>query len=254
MGVKEKIQGDGGAHSLGNSGALTDMGAARSSNIVDDVGKDSNGLNLSPTKVTPGNSIVNKEDNLHDENHGLTPSKSSANQNKGTSYANLFIGGPRNHVAYLVVGDYSWGRSSYARALIEVQADVELKENIMVAIPKLVGEGFYSCNVCVETSNLTSKKANFSGSSFWNVESSTSTTLIIELIDKMKRLIIDGKVTLVDDKGKPLKKVDSLGDHDSDDEISSVNNDMSNFLSSKKKKKNDVKARTTLLLSLPDEH
>ncbi|GJS54245.1 putative reverse transcriptase domain-containing protein [Tanacetum coccineum] len=44
----------------------------------------------------------------------------------------------------------SWGRSCYARALIEVQADVELKDNIVVAMPKLVGEGFYTCNVRVE--------------------------------------------------------------------------------------------------------
>ncbi|GKD29112.1 putative reverse transcriptase domain-containing protein, partial [Tanacetum coccineum] len=44
----------------------------------------------------------------------------------------------------------SWGRSSYARALIEVWADVKLKDNIMVAMPKLVREGFYTCNVRVE--------------------------------------------------------------------------------------------------------
>ncbi|GJY55071.1 hypothetical protein Tco_0446735 [Tanacetum coccineum] len=47
------------------------------------------------------------------------------------------------------------------------------------------------------TSNLASKKANSSGSSFGNVRSSsTSTTPIIEKIDKIERLIIDGKVTL----------------------------------------------------------
>ncbi|GKD55197.1 hypothetical protein Tco_1288584 [Tanacetum coccineum] len=39
----------------------------------------------------------------------------------------------------------SWCKSSYARALIEVRADVELKDNIAVAMPKLVGEGFYTC-------------------------------------------------------------------------------------------------------------
>ncbi|GKE58950.1 retrovirus-related pol polyprotein from transposon TNT 1-94 [Tanacetum coccineum] len=57
------------------------------------------------------------------------------------------------------------------------------------------------------TSNLASKKANSSGSSFWNVESSsTSTTPIVEKIDKMERFIIDGKVTLVDDEGKLLTR------------------------------------------------
>nr|GEV01186.1 hypothetical protein [Tanacetum cinerariifolium] len=35
--------------------------------------------------------------------------------------------------------------SSYARALIEIQADVELKDTIVVVMPKLTGEGFYTC-------------------------------------------------------------------------------------------------------------
>ncbi|GJT62536.1 putative reverse transcriptase domain-containing protein [Tanacetum coccineum] len=44
----------------------------------------------------------------------------------------------------------SWGKASYARALIEVQADVELKDHIVVAMPKLIMEGFYTCTVRVE--------------------------------------------------------------------------------------------------------
>nr|GEY99626.1 50S ribosomal protein L12, chloroplastic-like [Tanacetum cinerariifolium] len=58
--------------------------------------------------------------------------------------------------------------------------------------------------------------------------------LVLPKIDKMERLIIDGKVTLVDDEGKPLTKVDSSGDHDSEDEVTSVDNDMAIFLASKK--------------------
>ncbi|GKF35005.1 hypothetical protein Tco_0108205 [Tanacetum coccineum] len=44
----------------------------------------------------------------------------------------------------------SCGRSSYARAMIELQADVELKDTIIVAIPKLIGEGFYMRTIRVE--------------------------------------------------------------------------------------------------------
>ncbi|GJT50362.1 hypothetical protein Tco_0976519 [Tanacetum coccineum] len=200
-------------------------------------------------------------------------------------------------------------RSSYARALIEVRADVELKDNIVVAMLKIVGKGFYTCNVHVEyewkpyrytcckvfshvqdecpknkvsdvvskknnvstsgnkktdakpikevsksnsfdvlnsvendvdlringgTSNLTNKKANSSGSSFGNAKSSsTSTTPIVEKIDKMERLIIDETATLVDDEGILLTGVDSLSDHDSDDEVASVDNDMAKFFASK---------------------
>ncbi|GKA88773.1 hypothetical protein Tco_0810537 [Tanacetum coccineum] len=180
-----------------------------------------------------------------------------------TAYG-FFLG---KRVAYLVVANYvmnTWGkyglvksmlnsstRSSYARALIEVRADVELKDSTMVAMPKLVRDGFFTYIVRVNgnkkkdveptievnnskpfdalnsvkndvdlgtnggTSNLASEKANFTGSSFWNVKSSNT-------------------IILVDDEGKPLAKVDSSGDHDSEDEVASVDNEMENFLASKK--------------------
>ncbi|GJW40548.1 putative reverse transcriptase domain-containing protein [Tanacetum coccineum] len=44
----------------------------------------------------------------------------------------------------------SWGRSSFARVMIELRADVELKDNIVVAMPKITREGHYTCNVRVE--------------------------------------------------------------------------------------------------------
>ncbi|GJZ48588.1 ribonuclease H-like domain-containing protein [Tanacetum coccineum] len=57
------------------------------------------------------------------------------------------------------------------------------------------------------TSNLASQEANFSGSLFLNVNS----------------------ITFVDDVGKPLKKVDSSGDYDSEDVVASVDNEMASF-------------------------
>ncbi|GKB87837.1 cytokinin dehydrogenase 3-like protein, partial [Tanacetum coccineum] len=39
----------------------------------------------------------------------------------------------------------SWGRSSYARVMIELRADVEMKENIVVAMPKITKESHYTC-------------------------------------------------------------------------------------------------------------
>nr|GEU73429.1 hypothetical protein [Tanacetum cinerariifolium] len=44
----------------------------------------------------------------------------------------------------------SWGMSSYARVMIELQVDVELKDNIVMAMPKIIREGHYTCNVRVE--------------------------------------------------------------------------------------------------------
>ncbi|GKC65919.1 hypothetical protein Tco_1098517 [Tanacetum coccineum] len=98
--------------------------------------------------------------------------------------------------------------SSYARSMIELRADVELKDTIMVAMPKLIGEGFYMCTIRVEYE--------------WKPPSSISTTLIVERIDKVKRQINDVKFTLVDDDGKPIPKVVSKVNEDSDSEVEDV--------------------------------
>ncbi|GJQ95764.1 hypothetical protein Tco_0006903 [Tanacetum coccineum] len=39
----------------------------------------------------------------------------------------------------------SWGWSSYVRAMIELRAKAELKDSIVVAIPKIEGEGLNPC-------------------------------------------------------------------------------------------------------------
>ncbi|GJX63376.1 RNA-directed DNA polymerase [Tanacetum coccineum] len=44
----------------------------------------------------------------------------------------------------------TWGRSIYARVIIELRADVELKDNIVVAMPRIKGKGHYLCNVRIE--------------------------------------------------------------------------------------------------------
>ncbi|PWA66686.1 reverse transcriptase domain, Reverse transcriptase zinc-binding domain protein [Artemisia annua] len=44
----------------------------------------------------------------------------------------------------------SWGRTSYARALIEITLDQDLKENLVVAIPRLNGMGYTMENIRVE--------------------------------------------------------------------------------------------------------
>nr|GEW04727.1 hypothetical protein [Tanacetum cinerariifolium] len=44
----------------------------------------------------------------------------------------------------------SWLRSSYARVIIELHADVELKDNIVMAMPKIKEVGYYTCNIRVD--------------------------------------------------------------------------------------------------------
>nr|GEZ73422.1 hypothetical protein [Tanacetum cinerariifolium]GEZ73440.1 hypothetical protein [Tanacetum cinerariifolium]GEZ73450.1 hypothetical protein [Tanacetum cinerariifolium] len=172
----------------------------------------------------------------------------------------------------------SWGRSSYVRAMIELLADAKLKDTIVVAMPKLTKEGFYTCieecpkdpglavaknlrkpsqasrvvsvgsnvrfkpvkqayrHVSIKpTTNTSGNKKNDVEPTKKNVKcSSTSTTPIIDKFEKFEKLIIDGKVTLMDDEGEPVKKVDYPSDHDSEDEVASVDNNMARSMVSEK--------------------
>ncbi|GKC85304.1 hypothetical protein Tco_1141021 [Tanacetum coccineum] len=175
----------------------------------------------------------------------------------------------------IIYAGYYFGWSSYARVMIEFRADVELKDNIIVAMPKIIGEGHYICNVHVKyewkpprcasfkvfrhiheecpkntgavlnsvnndaelgtnggTTNLVNNKATSSGSSFMNIDNSSTRTSIIDKIRKFKELFTSGKATLVDEAGNPLKKVEFLDDYDSEDEVASVDNDMARSMAS----------------------
>nr|GEW32151.1 hypothetical protein [Tanacetum cinerariifolium] len=148
----------------------------------------------------------------------------------------------------------SWGRSSYARVMIELRADVELKYNIVVAMPKITKEGYYICNVGVEyewkpprhvPKNPT---ANSSGSKNKGVKptievSNSNPFVVLDSVDndeelvlvlllllikirKFEELLTSGQAILVDEAGNTLKKVEFSGDYDSEDEVASVDNDM----------------------------
>nr|GEW21749.1 hypothetical protein [Tanacetum cinerariifolium] len=148
----------------------------------------------------------------------------------------------------------SWGSSSYTRALIEIRADVKSKDTIVVAMPKLTGEGFYTCIIHVEyewkpprgvcckvfghiqeeclknPGGIQTKKeyrpiakkptANTNGNKKKGVKP-TKEVSNSNPFDVLNSDVNDeefGKVTLVDDDGKSLKKVDYPGEHDTDDE------------------------------------
>nr|GEX35613.1 hypothetical protein [Tanacetum cinerariifolium] len=140
----------------------------------------------------------------------------------------------------------SWGRSSYARALIEIRADVELKDTIMVdEYPKNIGSGVAKnlkkpsqaprvVPVGPKLGFKPAKQVYRPISKRPNSNTSRNKKKDVEPTKEIKRLTIYGKVTIVNDEGKPLEKVDSLGDHDSEDEVELVDNKMASFLASKK--------------------
>nr|GEZ60088.1 hypothetical protein [Tanacetum cinerariifolium] len=147
------------------------------------------------------------------------------------------------------------GRSSYVRAKIELRADVKLKDTIVVAMPKLVDGSSVVKNLKnpsqVPKGVSIGPKIEFKPvKQVYRTVSKKKIPTLVEIrrnmrileksinttpiVDKIEKLIIDGKVTLVDDEGKPLKKIDYSGDHDIENEVESVDNEIEKFLASKR--------------------
>ncbi|GKC36939.1 hypothetical protein Tco_1049323, partial [Tanacetum coccineum] len=123
----------------------------------------------------------------------------------------------------------SWGRSSYIRAMIELQANIELKETIMVAMPKLVVvkkkqaevlrqevSNSNPFNVLNSIENDDDLGTNVGISKLIGAHGSSSNTLIIDKIDKLERQMLDGKLIFVDNDGNPLVPT---GNVDSENEV-----------------------------------
>nr|GEW45853.1 protein pyricularia oryzae resistance 21-like [Tanacetum cinerariifolium] len=91
------------------------------------------------------------------------------------------------------------------------------------------------------TTNFANNGANSSGSSFMNVEnSSTSATPIIDKIKKFEDLLMDGQTILVDEAGNPLKKIEYPGDYDSEDEVASADNYMARSMALEREKTTEM--------------
>nr|GEV84093.1 hypothetical protein [Tanacetum cinerariifolium] len=136
----------------------------------------------------------------------------------------------------------SWGRSSYARAMIELKVDVELKENIVAAMPKIVGEGYYTCNIHVEYE--------------WKPPSQTLKGILVGQkmgFKPLKQQVYQPvlKKSFANNRGNKKINVEPTNkvDEDSEDEVASVDNDMDNFLA-----KNDGYCTQSLLEKWKDSH
>ncbi|GJV36497.1 hypothetical protein Tco_1408974 [Tanacetum coccineum] len=109
--------------------------------------------------------------------------------------------------------------SSYARAMIEFQADVELKDTIVVAMPKLIGQGFYTCTVRVEYEWKPPRCVCVKF--FGHIQEECPKNPGLGVAKNLK-------------KNSRLLEVDYLVDHDSEDEVGSVDNDMARSMASEK--------------------
>ncbi|GJX14398.1 hypothetical protein Tco_0206156 [Tanacetum coccineum] len=101
----------------------------------------------------------------------------------------------------------SWGSSSFARVMIELKADVELKDTTVV-----FGHVLNDCPKRIVSNVLK------------NLKNPRHAARGVQ-INNLERQMLDGKCVLVDDDGKPLNKVDSPTKSDSHNEGEEVFND-----------------------------
>nr|GEZ55581.1 hypothetical protein [Tanacetum cinerariifolium] len=106
--------------------------------------------------------------------------------------------------------------------MTELCADAEFKDTIMVAMLKLVGEGFNMCTMRVEYECKLFRGGDSSLAGKGVASSSTSSTPVAKMIDKFERQLTGEKLLLVDDDEKPLPKVVSTVNADIDSEMEEV--------------------------------
>nr|GEY84637.1 hypothetical protein [Tanacetum cinerariifolium] len=107
--------------------------------------------------------------------------------------------------------------------MVELRADMELKDNIVVAMPRLTREGDYICNVRVEYEWKPPR------SSFMNIDNDgefASNTPIGKKINKIEQRIGKGKLRLLDNNGNSLVPMGIL---ESDSEVDVVLDETANL-------------------------
>nr|XP_043612839.1 uncharacterized protein LOC122584837 [Erigeron canadensis] len=92
----------------------------------------------------------------------------------------------------------AWGRNSYARAMVELDASHPLKENIVLAIPNLIDEGYTKNNIRVE---YEWSPPRCSGCCVFG-HSDTQCPLVVTEVKKADKKVVDDGFELVKSKKK----------------------------------------------------
>ncbi|GJW82298.1 hypothetical protein Tco_0146273 [Tanacetum coccineum] len=156
--------------------------------------------------------------NTKDVNVGQTPTSPNVNQKPCTSYANLFTTGSSRKAMNFRTLFTSGGNGVDVVVLVKSIRATSARFVNTVKLHGVPVTAFSEDGLSATATKLDTPLM---------LDSYTS-----DIIGKLKKLIIDGKVTHVDDDGKPLKKIDYPGDHDSEDEVESVDNDMAHSMAS----------------------
>nr|GEX44423.1 hypothetical protein [Tanacetum cinerariifolium] len=123
-----------------------------------------------------------------------------------------------------------WGRSSYARILIEINACNDFSDHLVMVVPNLKGNGYTKeiirikyewepphCSTCLIFGHSPVDYLKFAPKRVVNQKDK-------DKINVLEKQILDGKLVLVDDEGKPLEKIDYPNNLGSDDELEPVEN------------------------------
>ncbi|GJV96428.1 putative reverse transcriptase domain-containing protein [Tanacetum coccineum] len=122
----------------------------------------------------------------------------------------------------------SWGRSSYARAMIELRVDVELKDTLVMDIPKLEGGGYTRSIICAEYEwkpprCLTCKNDDDMGTNGGN----------LKLAKKGANFgVVSSAHRISSEAFEAAKKVDDLVKADSDSDVDVVYDETAQFMTS----------------------
>nr|GEY71111.1 hypothetical protein [Tanacetum cinerariifolium] len=141
------------------------------------------------------------------------------------------------------INEVPTGISSNSRAMIDLRADEELKDSIVVAMPKLqVGASrqevsnsnpFDALNLDENDDEMGSNGGNSKSArnrSLNVAHGSYSNTHIIDKIAKLERQMLDGKLIFVDDDGKSLVPTSNV---DSESEVEVLFDETANLMASK---------------------
>ncbi|GJT29846.1 putative dual specificity protein phosphatase DSP8 [Tanacetum coccineum] len=135
----------------------------------------------------------------------------------------------RDHYTCNVHVEYEWKPPRCSSCKVFGHSHEECPKNTSASEKKTVKKPSqtYRGVLVRVTTILVNNEVTSSGSCFMNVDNSSSgNTPITDKIEKFEDLLTSGQAILVEKAGNPLKKVEFLGEYDSEDEVASVDNDM----------------------------
>ncbi|GJV49673.1 kinase-like domain, phloem protein 2-like protein [Tanacetum coccineum] len=141
----------------------------------------------------------------------------------------------------------SWGRSSYPR-ILEIDSCNGFSDNLVMVVLNLKVDDCPKALKRVMNNVDKVKGGSFGADDDGSIKASpkmappadkkkvsttgNSSKKTAEKINIVEQQVLAGKCMLLDDEGKPVKKIDYMGDHDSEDEVEPVDNEMASFLAS----------------------